>query len=154
MFFYQQNRLQDWTWQGFINCSPESCDYNNNFFLLTAPSIIQLRSVTSVNKTTVRVDWSPPYPANGPLEHMWYRIKSRLGGKEFYNESRETTVDLSFIKDCGSETEELEVQVTALMKQDPQNVLEGPASQPQNHTICGLTSIPVFYFNLRNSTID
>ena len=46
------------------------------------------------------------------------------------------------------------VRVTALMKEDPQNLLEGPPSNTVKETICGLTSIPVFYFNIAHHTND
>ena len=110
--------------------------------------------MTFVDKTTVRVSWSPPDPPNGPLEHMSYRIESQLGKKKFSNESRNTTVDLSFNKDCGTDPEEVIVWVTALMKEDPQNVLEGQPSNTVKETICGITSIPVFYFNVNKYTVE
>ena len=123
-------------------------------FYPTEPSEVDDLHITFKDKTTVNVAWAPPNPPNGPLEHMWYRIEGQLGDKPFSNESRSTLVDLSFNKDCGTDSEEVMVRVTALMKEDPQNVLKGQPSNTVKETICGLTSIPVFYFNVNKYTVE
>ena len=109
--------------------------------------------VTALNEKTVHVSWDAPIPANGPLDKMVYHVMSKLGNDQYTDVTNNTAVDLMFDQKCGYGEEELTVWVKAVNKVDGHDV-EGPDSDSQMASICNLTSIPIFYYNVSNSNVS